>query len=256
MPLPYRRDGVSSPLGAIMQLTGLERIPDDLRGPVRQFAERVIQLGGEHVLGLILYGPIAGKSFDRNIHTIHSVLMLDGLGLDILRRLSGDGRRFGRHGIMAPMVMTPEFLAASRDTFPLELIEMQEQRLVLLGEDYFGLLHFDPAHVRLQCERELKVLSVAMRQAVVTDGIKEESLRRAALPALYGLLRVLRGLLWLKEKREPLAAAALLLEVENLAGRHLPGVRQALDAPSAVDWLIFERLYNDIEALGHIADGW
>lgn len=239
-----------------MQFTGLERIPDDLREPVHQFATRVVQLGGDHVLGLTLYGPIAGKSFDRQIHTIHSVLVLDGLGLDILRRLSGEGRRFGRHSIMAPMVMTPAFLVASRDTFPLELIEMQEQRLVLLGEDYFASLQFEPANVRLQCERELKVLSVAMRQAVVTDGIKEESLRRAALPALYGLLRVLRGLLWLRNKREPLVASALLLEVENLAGRHLPGVRQALDAPSAIDWLIFERLYNDIEALGHIADGW
>ncbi|HEY4311991.1 MAG TPA: hypothetical protein VGN12_21265 [Pirellulales bacterium] len=239
-----------------MHTQALEQIPAVARDSVAQYAERVLAYGGNHVLGLILYGPIAGARFDPTLHMIHSVLVLDGMGLEILRKLSGEGHRFGRRRITAPMVMTPDFLQASRDTFPLELIEIQQQRLVLVGEDYFAGITFDPAHVRLQCERELKALSVAMRQAVVADGDKESSIQRAALPAMFNLLRVLRGMLWVKGKTESLVSSALLAEVEALAGRHLPGIRQALDAPSAVDWLVFERLYNDVEALGQIADGW
>ncbi len=239
-----------------MDQTALDRVPLLVRDSVQQFAGRVTTYGGAHVLGLMLYGPVAGPTFDANIHMIHSVLMLDAMGLEILRRLSGEGSRFGRRRFTAPMVMTPAFLQASRDSFPLELIEMQQQRLVLLGEDFFAGVTFDPPHVRLQCERELKSLSVGMRQAVVADGVKEASIQRAALPAIFGLVRVMRGMLWLKGRTEALPATTILAEIENLAGRHLPGVRRAFDFPSAVDWIVFQQLYDDIEALGTIADGW
>jgi hypothetical protein len=239
-----------------MDQSALDRVPLLVRDSVQQYADRVLAYGGSHVLGLMLYGPVAGPTFDSNIHMVHSVLMLDAMGLDILRRLSGEGSRFGRRRFTAPMVMTPGFLQASRDSFPLELIEMQQQRLVLLGEDFFTGVTFDPPHVRLQCERELKSLSVGMRQAVVADGDKETSIQRAALPALFGLVRVMRGMLWLKGKTEALPATVILAEIENLASRHLPGVRRAFDFPSAVDWMVFEQLYDDIEALGTIADGW
>ena len=67
---------------------------------------------------------------------------------------------------------------------------------------------------------------------------------------------MMRGMLWLKGKTEALPAGSILAEIENLAGRHLPGVRRAFDFPSAVDWIVFEQLYDDVEALGTIADGW
>ena len=239
-----------------MDLPGLNSVPATLREALRDYALRLRAHGGPHVLGLTLYGPVAGSAFDATLHTISNVVVLDVVELDILRRLAGEGSRFGRNYITAPLVVTPSFLQGSRDTFPLEFIEIQQRRIVLFGDDLFGPLLFDPAHVRLQCERELKVLAVGMRQAVVADGAKEAALRRAVLPALLGMLRVLRGLLWLKELRHPLSAAGVLVEVENLAGRHLPGVRRALEAPSAVDWLVFEKLYSDVETLGQIADGW
>ena len=87
------------------------------------------------------------------------------------------------------------------------------------------------------------------------DGDKETSIQRAALPALFGLVRMMRGMLWLKGKTEALPATAILAEIENLAGgtyRRTP----AFNFPSAVDWMVFEQLYDDIEALGTIADGW
>jgi hypothetical protein len=239
-----------------MDLPGLNSLPEAFREPLRHYAERLSDFGSPHVLGLTLYGAIAGPGFDASVHTIRNVLFIDAVGLGILRKISTEGYRFGRNYITAPLVMTPEFLQASLDTFPLELIEVQERRLVLFGEDYFASIAPEAAHVRLQCERELKVLAVGMRQAVVADGASEAALRRAATPTIYSVLRVLRGLLWLKNRREPLQATAVLVEVENLAGRHLPGIRQAFEAPASIDWLVFEKLYDDIEALGHLSDGW
>ncbi len=239
-----------------MELPGLERVPGPLREPLRYYATRVREHGGDHVKSLTLYGAVASPTFDPSVHTVSNVLIVDSVALEPLRRLAAEGAKFGRNYISAPLVLTPDFLKASRDTFPLELIEIQERHIVLFGEAPFAALEFDPAHVRLQCERELRVLSLAMRQAVVVDGSNETTLRKAVFPALHGTLRVMRGLLWLKGKREPLPGTGVLVEVENLAGRHMAGIRRALEAPSAVDWLVFEQVYSDVAALESIADGW
>ena len=43
-----------------MDQSALDRIPLLVRDSVQQYAGRVIAYGGSHVLGLMLYGPVAG----------------------------------------------------------------------------------------------------------------------------------------------------------------------------------------------------
>ena len=77
----------------------------------------------------------------------------------------------------APTVFTPAYLARSVDTFPLEFIEIQQQHVTVLGEDHFAPLVFEPAHVRLQCERELKVLEIGLQQGILVSQGRSESLK-------------------------------------------------------------------------------
>ena len=60
--------------------------------------------------------------------------------------------------------MTPHYLACSRDVFPVEFLDFQLVHETILGEDPFVSLQVDKAHVRLQCERELKATLVRLRQ--------------------------------------------------------------------------------------------
>ena len=68
--------------------------------------------------------------------------------------------------------------------------------------------------------------------------------------------RTLRSLLWLKGIKEAKPAVEVLSEVEKIADRKLSGVRNALEASAHHGWDEFDRLYQDVEALGEIADGW
>ena len=71
-----------------------------------------------------------------------------------------------------------------------------------------------------------------------------------------GLMRTLRGLLWLKGQKEAKPAGEVLSEVEKIADRKLTGVRTALDRSASHGWNEFEGLYRDVEALGEIVNGW
>ena len=49
--------------------------------------------------------------------------------------------------------MTKEYLQCSRDTFPLDFLEIQQINTRVLGEDLFGKLKLERHFVRLECER-------------------------------------------------------------------------------------------------------
>ncbi len=240
----------------MLELNGLDRLPADLREPARRYATRVWEHAGKKVACLAFYGSVLGADFDPATQTASNVAVFEQVDLNVLRQLAAEGHRFGRDGISAPLALNRSFIRASLDSYPLELIEIQQQYVVLHGDDLFADLEFDPAHVRLQCERELKVLGLAMRQAAVADGANSAHIRKAGTPSLAAMLRTLRGLLWLRGRQQALPIGAMVAEVERIVGHPLPGVQAMVSLRGAADWPAFVRLYQDVEALGQVADGW
>ena len=236
-----------------------DHVAEPYREAVRQYTALVQDIAGPRAKGLALFGPIVNPGaagFDPKRQAIRSVLVMDPMDLDTLRHLAEHGPRLGSARISAPVVMTPHYIEASADTFPLELIEIQQQHLTLFGQDYFKDLSFDDAHVRLQCERELKVFLIGLRQGLLAAAGRDKFLSELELGIAEGLMRPIRGMLWLKEQRESRPPATMLVEIEKIAERQLPGIRAALTAGGAHGWPQFEALYRDVEALGEIADAW
>jgi len=237
-------------------LQGLNEIPDELRAPVRQFATRVGEILGDNAQGLTLYGAVAAGTFDPVVHRVQSVAVLGSIDLDQLRRLGAEGPKFGRNRIAAPLVMTAEYIAASRDAFPLELMEISQRHVTLFGEDYFSQLEFADADVRLQCERETKTLLIGMRQGVLAAAGNEKLITRLEDSLADAVFRVLRGMLWIKGRRQPEPAREVLAHIEELANRKLPGIRHAVDKTASRGWAEFQTLYDDIAALAGMVNGW
>jgi hypothetical protein len=243
-------------LQSFMELQGLDAIDPAMQEPIRRYADRVQAHAGAKVLSLTLFGAITASPFDASRQTASNVLVLETVDLAALRNLAAEGHKFGNMAIAAPLVMTPGFIRASLDTFPLELIEIKERRLVLFGEDFFASLEFQREHVRLQCERELKTLVMGIRQSLVASTGRDKALPAIAAQAGGSLARTLRGLLWLKDVKQPKPFADLAADVAKLVNRPLGGIRAALVAPESVGWRELQELYEDVEALGQSADAW
>ncbi|MHC4697330.1 MAG: hypothetical protein ACYTFA_11355 [Planctomycetota bacterium] len=238
----------------VVELAGLDRIIEPMRTPLEQYARLVADLAGSTAKGLTLFGAITTGRFDLHRHTARSALVVDRVDLGMLRRLAEHGTRLGKARIAAPLIMTADYIKASLDTFPLELIEIKQQHMTLFGEDLFADLSFDDAHVRLQCERELKVILIGLRQGLLAAAGREKLLGALEQDMGEGLMRTLRGILWLKGDRDPKPAAQVLDEIEKTTGVKLTGIRVALDPGANHGWPEFESLYADVEALEKVAD--
>ncbi len=233
-----------------------EQVVEAMREPLEKFAERVRTLGGTNCLALIGFGAIATPGFDPARQTARSVLVLEQINLAMLRELAKDGVKLGKAKIAAPLIMTPVYINGSLDTFPLEFLEIQQCRVCFFGADYFAEVSFQDAHVRLQCERELKTMLIGMRQGILAAAGREKILGAMEGDVAERLLRTLRGLLWLHGQRDFLTAIEVVGRMEQDTDRSLPGIRAALQDTRRHDWNDVTRLYDEIDGLKTLADRW
>ncbi len=234
----------------------VDRLADSMRHPITQYLALIRDLAGDKVQGLTFFGAVVAGVFDPKRHTARNVLVMDEIDLTVLKQLAPHGPGLGKTAISAPLVMTPRYIKTSLDTFPLEFIEITQMHLTVLGRDFFDGLSFDDAHVRLQCERELKVLQMGLRQGLLASAGREKFVDALEQDVAEGLLRTLRGMLWLKNTRDGKPAADVLDEVEKIIDRRLDGVRNALDPTAMHRFPEFQQLYRDVEHLGEVVDAW
>lgn len=229
-------------------------VADFMRPAMRDYAGLIQNLAGDNLAGLTAYGPVLDPAFDTTRMAAASVMVLKEVDLQLLRSLAAEGSKLGAKNISAPVVMTPDYITGSADTFPLELLEIQQRYTTLIGEDYFAGLTFEPEHMRLQCEREFKRILIRLRQGLLAAAGREQEIEALELDIGQHLLRAARGLLWLKGEMQLLQRDAVVEACERLAGSALNGLRGALDLYGQHGMREFDALYNDVEQLAKVAD--
>lgn len=228
-------------------------LPANTQASFRELGQLVAELMGDEWLGFTAFGGWLANDPLYAGTPARSVLVLSRIDLRKLDQLAARGPHFGQRGLAAPLLMTPPYLGASRDVFPLELLEIQQTGVLLHGADHFGPLTFEPADVRLQCERELKSALIQLRQGLLAAAGAHKRLADVCRAEADRLMRVLRGLLHLKGTTAPGAAQ---LVAASAAQTRLPleALKGVVANPAAVDFAAFERLYGELVTLAEYVD--
>ncbi len=230
------------------------QIATSMREAAKQYEQVIREVVGQDAVSLTLYGRATSSDFDERRHTARSVLLLQKIDLAVLRELAKQGMALGKLKFAAPVIMTPDYIKESLDTFPLELLEISSTGITLFGDNHFADLKFEDAHVRLQTEREMKTLLIGMRQGLLASTGQEKLLGALEMDIGEGLLRSMRGLLWLKGHREAMNVDALVAKTETVVDAKLIGLRSALNPLGTHGWKEFKQLYADAESLGKLAN--
>ena len=227
-----------------------------MRDAVQEFAQALRDVLADRALALTLFGAVTTPGFRPGAHTAKSVLVVKDVELAALRRLADQGTKLGRLNFAAPLIMTPDYIRDSMDTFPLEFLEITQRHVTVFGDDHFANLELHEREMRLQCEREFKVAEITLRQGMLASLGNEKFIAQLERDLAEGLLRVIRGLLWLKNERQAQAGAEVLTRLEALVSRKLIGIRAALDDTNPAGWREFDLLYADVDALGKAVNDW
>jgi hypothetical protein len=138
---------------------------------IQEFVKRIREAAGENLECVILYGSAANGSYDPEFSNLNFLCLIRETSFAKLNALASFARWWSGLKQPAPQIMTRAELSATTDVFTIELIDMQQHRRVLHGDDAIAGLEI-PRHMhRAQVEYELREKLMLLRQrALLADG--------------------------------------------------------------------------------------
>ncbi|MDD5711605.1 MAG: hypothetical protein PHY31_02475, partial [Smithellaceae bacterium] len=159
------------------------------------------------------------------------------------------------------LIMTKDFIASSRDSYPIEFFNMQQRHVVVFGEDVLADLSFDRSFVRLQLERELKAKTILLRGGFLETEGNPKRLRRLISISITAILSLFSALLFLKEKNVPQRREELIDAVAEIFPIRADVFQKCLAVKGESDNLssaavagLFREYLSEVEALSQQVD--
>ncbi|MFB3924860.1 MAG: hypothetical protein ACE14T_02310 [Syntrophales bacterium] len=192
-------------------MAGIPGKPDEIfPGITRDFQE----IFGNDLVSIILYGSGASGHYIPGKSDINFLVILTEAGMEKIEKVFSVIHKWRKRKVAVPLFMTRSDMCSSLDSYPIEYLNMKRTYQTVYGEDVLGELKFDPAFIRLQCERELKGKSLLLLQRFLETEGESKKVRELMEASITAFLSVFAALLFLKgaeiprDRREMIRASA------------------------------------------------
>ncbi len=239
----------------------MEHLSERTRKIANEFVENVRQCFGEELLSVILYGPAArGEEIKGSTAVNFMVVVRDNTPSE-LAPCSSFVKSWERHGITAPLFITPEYIRDSLDSFPLEFMEMKSSYSVITGADVLKYLEFRDCDIRNECEREIKGKLLHLRAEYLLIRGDRKGLVDLTARSLNAFRLVFAGALALKRSLVPektldlLESVAREYDLDEEFMTELNALARGEIRPDAVETdRLFDRYVEEMDKLSRAID--
>ncbi|NLB54563.1 MAG: hypothetical protein GX811_02140 [Lentisphaerae bacterium] len=169
-----------------------EDLVEDLQEMLGDWLESVV------LFGSAVAGDYKGKFSDYNI-----LLVTKELCVHVLDSIAPVTKEWVKHGNPAPLLFTVDRLKKSTDVFPIELLDIRDNRKILYGNDPFQDMIFSDANLRLELEHELKGKMLQLREKYLLVAGNPEAVLELMLESSSTFLVLFRASLRLLDKETP-----------------------------------------------------
>jgi hypothetical protein len=228
----------------------------------KPFQEEILKHHNKILHSITITGSALTDDFDSETSDVNSVFALHAMDLEFLEFLAPLGKTYGKKGIASPLIMTPEYILKSLDVFPMEFLNIRLLHDTIFGEDLFKNLVIDRSDLRLQCERELKVRLIGLRQGYLSSSGNAKILTDLFVNTIAGYIPLFRGIILLLGKEPPLKNQDVLTVLSEISGIDTQVFKTVLKQKKQKTKMmlkqlnaIFKDYYIAMEKLGDITDG-
>ncbi len=233
----------------------------DIADRYKPFLEVLLEDHQDKLHSVYIVGSALTQDYDPKVSDINSVIVLHEMDLKFLELLAPLGKKYGKKGIAAPLFMTPAYIDNSRDVFPIEFLNIKLLHHTVFGEDIFEDLDIDRSDLRHQCERELKVKLISLRQGYISAAGNQKILARGFADSFAGYMPLFKAIIILLGRETPQNNQEILSVLAEITGIRTDAYKQVLALKSrqtkpSIEKLniVFEDYYKVIEQLGEIID--
>jgi hypothetical protein len=227
----------------------------------KPFLDKILEHHQDLIHSIHIVGSALTRDFDPKNSDINSVVVLENMNLKFLEFLAPLGKKYGKKRIAAPLIMTPEYIDTSLDVFPIEFFNIQKLHYTIFGKDVFQDLDIKKSDLRRQCEQEVKVKLIGLRQGFIAAAADRKILARDFAESFSGYMPLFKAIILLLGKEPPRTNADILVTLEEVSGVRTEVFKIVLNQkkkntkPSIEQLnMVFEDYYAAIENLGDITD--
>ncbi len=177
------------------------QVPAHLTRPLAELTAALQAALGDDLVSVVLYGGAARDEHQRGRSDTNLLVVLKQVAPTQLRAIAPAMRRARKQIRLSPVVLSREELAASAETSAIELTEMQEQHVVLFGQDPLTNPRIEPQHLRLQVEHELRSKLFRLRHSYLRDARNARAVIWLMMNSFSSFLTLFAALLRLSGKQ-------------------------------------------------------
>jgi len=175
-------------------------ITEKIMKGINLFADKLRDVYADDLVSVILYGSAVSAEFVDKHSNLNFLIVLKNTDLEILNKATGLVRKFP---LFQALFLTENFIVSSTDTFPIEFLDMRENYAVIYGKDILKDIVIDTKNLRFQCEHELRIKLISLRQLFLRFNKNTSVLKRALFKSFNSVLHIARNILRLKGKGSP-----------------------------------------------------
>jgi len=227
----------------------------------KPFLEVLLENHQDKLHSVYIIGSALTRDYDPKKSDINSTIVLHDMDLKFLELLAPLGKKYGKKGIAAPLFMTPAYIDKSRDVFPIEFLNIKLLHLTVFGQDIFKDLDIDRSYLRHQCERELKVKLIGLRQGYISAAGDQKILASGFAGSIAGYMPLFKAIIVLLGRDTPQNNQEILSALTEITGVRTDAFKQVLalkyrQSRPTIEKLniVFEDYYEIIEQLGEMID--
>ena len=229
-------------------------LPEDVRDIFAQYVEQINQKWSTDLHGLILFGSVARGDYILGRSNINTLLIINNRSMDLLQRAGQLHRQWGKHQIIAPLLMTEEDLGRSANLFPLELLQMKQHHVVLSGQDPLEIITINETTLGWQCEQELMANLLRVRQRFIEGEGRIEAIQALLILSITAVLPCIRGILYLlgqpstEKDVEILEQLPDTLQFDSTTFLDILNMKRGLSSPGSKEWIkVYDRYLEQLE---------
>lgn len=229
-------------------------LPEEIQDLLTRYVAQITETWSTDLDGLLLFGSAARGDFIVGRSNINMLVLVRSLSVDLLQRAGKLHQEWGKHQIIAPLLLTEDDLARSGRLFPLETLQISQHHVVLAGHDPFVEFHFDRDRLAWQCEQELMANLLRLRQRFIEGAGRIEAIQALLLLSITAVLPCIRGLLHIMEKPskekdvEILEHLPATLQFDPTTFLEILSIKRGLSSPGSLEWSkTFSRYLQNLE---------
>ena len=239
----------------------LEKLNPYAAEKIKPFFQDILGKYHENIHSIYVTGTAITDDFDIQRSDVNSIFVLKAMDLKFLKLIASLGKKYSKHKVAAPLIMTPEYIRTSLDVFPIEFLNFKLIHAAVYGDDILKDIEIGRKNLRLQCERELKTKLILLRQGYISSLGDKKLLTDNIVNSITGYIPLFRGIITLLEKEPSISQGGVIAALSEAAGINTDVFAKVLKEKHeriklSIEDLdtIFEDYYTATEQLGKMVN--